>query len=179
MGATWGKNRLMYWIWPKKLPTSFSIWGVGIPMIALALAGSTLMFISLMMKPKNYPCEAQKMHLFGFRFNLYFLRQTNNFYKCFNDPHDGKIWQSSLWRRPPSPMDDVMEKGSHGPLISCPYIIETKMHDLITANAPRSSESILFLVCNDHLNLVVSREPIHEGHHLMFNNTINKHTNMG
>ena len=60
-------------------------------------------------------------------------------------------------------MHHIMEQSYHGPLISCPGILESKGHHLVTERPPQGDESSLFHILWRHLYLIVTGETVHEG----------------
>lgn len=76
-------------------------------------------------------------------------------------------------------VDHGMEEGSHGLLICCPFLLETKGHEFVAKYALRGSEGNLQIVFYKYLYLIVAQEFFHEGHHFVSGSTINKHINVG
>ena len=56
-----------------------------------------------------------------------------------------------------------MHKIYHDLLISCPGILESKGHHLVTERPAQGDESSLFHILERHLYLIVTAETVHEG----------------
>jgi hypothetical protein len=61
----------------------------------------------------------------------------------------------------------IMKNISHSPLECHTCVLESKRHDTIGKSTPRGSECGFVLVCWMNLNLIIAREPIHEGQGLV------------
>ena len=57
----------------------------------------------------------------------------------------------------------IVEQSYHSPLISCPGVLASKGHHLVTERSPQGDEGSLFHILRRHLYLIVTGEPIHEG----------------
>jgi hypothetical protein len=62
---------------------------------------------------------------------------------------------------------EIMENISHGPLEHCTSVLESKRHDTICTSTPWGSKCSFILIRWMDLDLVVSRETIHEGQSLV------------
>jgi hypothetical protein len=72
-----------------------------------------------------------------------------------------------------------MKNVGYGLLESCAHILEAKRHDMICKSAPRGSECGFILVSWVDVNLVVSREIVHEGQSLVTSTIINNLVDKG
>ena len=57
----------------------------------------------------------------------------------------------------------IMEQSHHILLISCPGVLESKGHHLITERPLQGDEGSLFHILRQHFYLIVTREPVSEG----------------
>jgi hypothetical protein len=64
-------------------------------------------------------------------------------------------------------MRQIVKNVCHGPLESGISILEAKWHDTIRKGAPRGCECNFVLIGGVNLDLVVTRETIHEGQSLV------------
>jgi hypothetical protein len=64
-------------------------------------------------------------------------------------------------------MSQIMKNVCHGPLESGVGILEAEWHDTIHKGAPRGCECGFVLIDRVNLDLVVTRETVHEGQSLM------------
>ena len=60
-------------------------------------------------------------------------------------------------------MSYIMEDVVHGPLEGGGDMFKTERHNLVCECTPRGCKRCFVLICMVNLNLVVPREPIHEG----------------
>jgi hypothetical protein len=67
----------------------------------------------------------------------------------------------------------IMENIGHGPLERITYVLESKRHDAISKGTPRGSKSGFILIFWMDLDLIVAREPIHEGQCFLAGTVIN------
>jgi hypothetical protein len=62
---------------------------------------------------------------------------------------------------------EIMKNVSHSPLEFRTCVLESKRHDTIGKSTTRGSECGFVLVCWMNLNLIIAREPVHEGQGLV------------
>ncbi|KAL5994088.1 hypothetical protein ACLOJK_034959, partial [Asimina triloba] len=105
--------------------------GGGIAWIALALRGSTLMPRCRTTKLRNLPVETLNAHFSGFIFRSY-LQRTND--QIVDVAFHG-------------PVEHVVEDGLHGPLVSCPGVLESEWHEFVTKAAHGGSKGSCCFVC--------------------------------
>jgi hypothetical protein len=67
---------------------------------------------------------------------------------------------------------NIMENISHGTLERSTNVFESKGHDLVSKSTPWGSKCSLILICWIDLDLIVAKEPIHEGKGLVANTII-------
>ncbi|KAL5994319.1 hypothetical protein ACLOJK_035194, partial [Asimina triloba] len=103
----------------------------GIAWIALALRGSTLMPRCRTTKLRNLPVETLNAHFSGFIFRSY-LQRTND--QIVDVAFHG-------------PVEHVVEDGLHGPLVSCPGVLESEWHEFVTKAAHGGSKGSCCFVC--------------------------------
>ena len=74
-------------------------------------------------------------------------------------------------------MHHIMEQSYHGSLVSRTCALQTERHDIIGISSPIGSEWCLGPILFNHLDLIITREPIHKGEecvgHGVFNQSIN------
>ena len=76
-------------------------------------------------------------------------------------------------------MNHIMKQNYHGSLIGCPSVLQSKRHHFVTENAPLHDEGCLLHVLGCHLDLIITRESVHEGEYLMMCGIINQNINVG
>lgn len=54
----------------------------------------------------------------------------------------------------------ILKDSHYGPLICCPSIVQSELHNGIAISTPRSNESCIILMIWMHLDLVIPPEPI-------------------
>ena len=76
-------------------------------------------------------------------------------------------------------MDHAMEQSYHGLLISFPSVLQPKRHHFVAESPSLCDEGCLLHVFGCHLDLIVTREIIHEGKDLVLCSVINQNINVG
>ena len=76
-------------------------------------------------------------------------------------------------------MYHIMKQSYHGSLIGWPNILQPKWHNLVTEGALLCDKDCLLHVLRCHLDLIVTREPVHEVEYLMLCGVVNQNIDMG
>ena len=124
--------------------------------IALTLSGLRWIPFDVIMNPKNLPLEIPKKYFVGFIFS-WCARIISNIVS------KSRRW-SFLSRTFCRLSEVVAENYTHCTLISCSRVLQSERHHDVAVYPQRCSERCMLFVIRVHLDLIVSREPIHERH---------------
>ena len=126
MGVSWAMNLLMYCSLPKKALISFSVFGTGMPIIALAFAGRLRFLFCWQWTRVAYLTKHQtssRLYML-LRMKTVFPQSVKHFLqiKGLLQP---KTWRSCHRHRPPFPCESYheMKQRSHGSLVRRPGIL--------------------------------------------------------
>ena len=182
MGVSWAMNLLMYCSLPKKALISFSVFGTGMPIIALAFAGRLRFLFCWQWTRVAYLTK----HQTSSRLYMLLRMKTKTVFpqsvKHFLQIHgllQPKTWRSCHRHRPPFPCESYHETAQSWLAGRSPR------HSLDQTASPcnRTCPPIWYgdkrrflsvSVFLGHLDLVISRESIHKGQHPMSSGVVHQ-----
>ena len=79
---------------------------------------------------------------------------------------------------PKTHLHHIMEQGYHGLLVGRLVIFQAKWHDIVGISSPMSGERCLGFVFFNHLDLIITQEPVHKGEEHVGHDVINQSIDM-